>query len=62
VNSHARSFSAITLVQSDGNTKPIVIAENVDTSLGKITIQLPRTLIPSNACKYIDIAVEAVNF
>lgn len=53
-NSHAEKFSSIYLVQSDGsNQKPIVLASDVDTKTGKITVALPRNLIPSNACKYL---------
>ncbi|KAI9343806.1 hypothetical protein BD770DRAFT_475944 [Pilaira anomala] len=38
-NSHAEKFSSIYLVQSDGsNQKPIVLASDVDTKTGKITL------------------------
>ncbi|KAI8636031.1 hypothetical protein BD408DRAFT_356449, partial [Parasitella parasitica] len=48
-NSHATVFPSIYLVQSDGVTTPIIIATNVSTSLGHIEVELPRTLVPSNA-------------
>ncbi|KAI9483700.1 MAG: hypothetical protein EXX96DRAFT_616665 [Benjaminiella poitrasii] len=48
-NSHVTNFSSIYLVQSDGNKTPIVIAENVPTASGQIILDLPRTLVPSNA-------------
>ncbi|KAI7900042.1 uncharacterized protein BX663DRAFT_477655 [Cokeromyces recurvatus] len=49
VNSHVSNFSNISLVQADGNRTPIIIAENVPTAPGQIVVNLPRTLIPSNA-------------
>ncbi|CAO3652184.1 unnamed protein product [Mucor hiemalis] len=48
-NSHDTAFSSIYLVQSDGVQTPIVLATNVATSLGQIIVDLPRTLVPSNA-------------
>ncbi|KAL9555299.1 hypothetical protein MBANPS3_002424 [Mucor bainieri] len=48
-NSHATVFPSIYLVQSDGVTTPVVIATNVSTALGQIVVELPRTLVPSNA-------------
>lgn len=52
-NSHDTAFSSIYLVQSDGVQTPIVLATNVATSLGQIIVDLPRTLVPSNACKWL---------
>lgn len=50
-NSKVKSFPTVYLVQSDGaNKSPIVLASNVDTSTGKIEVDLPRNLVPSNAC------------
>lgn len=50
-NSHATTFSSIYLVQSDGVQTPIVLATDVPTAPGQIIVDLPRTLVPSNACK-----------
>ncbi|KAI8073544.1 hypothetical protein BDF21DRAFT_73571 [Thamnidium elegans] len=48
-NSHVGTFPSIYLVQSDGNNKPIILASDVITDSGKIIVELPRNLIPSNA-------------
>lgn len=48
-NSHETVFPSIYLVQSDGNNTPTILATNVSTSLGYIVVELPRTLVPSNA-------------
>lgn len=48
-NSHATTFSSIYLVQSDGVQTPIVLATDVPTAPGQIIVDLPRTLVPSNA-------------
>ncbi|KAI8080765.1 uncharacterized protein B0P05DRAFT_539534 [Gilbertella persicaria] len=48
-NSHVDRFASIYLVQSDGLTQPIVIAEDVPTSSGQVVVDLPSNLIPSNA-------------
>lgn len=48
-DSHATEFPSIYLVQSDGKTNPVILATNVSTSLGHIVVELPRTLVPSNA-------------
>ena len=55
-NSHVEEFAAIFLVQADGVTpdKHIILATNVSTELGQLKIDLPKKLIPSNACESID--------
>jgi hypothetical protein len=45
-------FETIYLVQSDGDQSPIVIATNLPTNQNRITVNLPKNLIPSNACKF----------
>ncbi|KAG1150470.1 hypothetical protein G6F37_001862 [Rhizopus arrhizus] len=50
-NTHTDMFETIYLVQSDGDQSPIVIATNLPTNQNRITVNLPKNLIPSNACK-----------
>lgn len=50
-NAHTDMFDAIYLVQSDGDQNPIVIATDLPTNQNRITVNLPKNLIPSNACK-----------
>lgn len=51
-NTHTDMFETIYLVQSDGDQSPIVIATNLPTNQNRITVNLPKNLIPSNACKF----------
>ncbi|EIE87508.1 hypothetical protein G6F46_000565 [Rhizopus delemar] len=48
-NAHTDMFDAIYLVQSDGDQNPIVIATDLPTNQNRITVNLPKNLIPSNA-------------
>lgn len=50
-HSHIEAFENIYLTLTDGVQNPVIIASNVRTDQRKITVDLPRTLIPSNACK-----------
>jgi hypothetical protein len=44
-------FEKISLIQMDGDQTPIVIASSVLTITNKITVDLPKDLVPSNDCK-----------
>lgn len=46
-------FEKISLIQTDGDQTPIVLASNVLTTSNKILVDLPKDLVPSNDCKYI---------
>ncbi|CAO3682608.1 hypothetical protein G6F70_002008 [Rhizopus microsporus] len=48
-HSHIEAFENIYLTLTDGVQNPVIIASNVRTDQRKITVDLPRTLIPSNA-------------
>lgn len=50
-HSHTEAFENIYLTLTEGVQKPVIIASNVRTDQRKITVDLPRTLVPSNACK-----------
>ncbi|KAG1457935.1 hypothetical protein G6F46_004146 [Rhizopus delemar] len=41
-------FEKISLIQTDGDQTPIVLASNVLTTSNKILVDLPKDLVPSN--------------
>lgn len=58
-------FEKISLIQMDGDQTPIVIASDVLAITNKITVDLPKDLVPSNDCKSlcsINISFHSIQF